>query len=204
MHRKQRLPWYSGMNHLLAVVKYDDRCLHIYKIDQMPTLPIDTRSALLAMSTSCFCLTILQEYLEWPLSEAAMSGYTLTDISESLSVHSLADEISRRWRIKPIPGWNLVHRGHLGVVFLLGIVDKDGRPCSVELNHLGASLYRGPISENEALQDHRKIRQWGLHDLTVETLRQVMDTPHLVAVRQLMRQLRLWIFEFALKSEMPF
>lgn len=124
-HRKARLPWARDINRLLVAINRDYGTLGIYRQDRIP-------SSLLPLSGTMSCLTRpnmlkINEFFEWPAATAVYQGYTGQPLADGMMTLTLSDALSTSFRTEPQPGWQLCHRGAVGVSFLRDT--DDGRYC---------------------------------------------------------------------------
>jgi hypothetical protein len=198
--RRPRLPWYRG-KYLLAVVA--NQKLMLFKGDRLPQDTLCSNDTLLTIGSSELTLKLLAEYFEWPDIQAVHDGYLKTDLAQSFEPQRwLRDGILQRFHKEPLPGWWPVHRGALGISFLRNVM--EGTNCA-EITSTALNLYRGPIADNEALQENRIFKRFGVHEMEVNALHDVLpDVDEVVQVRLMMRKYLFWQYEFCQDHELPF
>jgi hypothetical protein len=202
--RKQRLPWLSDQSRILVAIHGGLQLLLLYKLDHMMSYELDVPAAFLKITARDLTLKILAEFLDWPMCEAAWSGFARQDLVETTSQSWLGDAALKCWNKKPLPDWTPVHRGALGLSFLRDVKLKSGVHGCLELTAQALILYNGSLAENEALLD-RKIRQrWTVTAMEFYALNAVLDDETSIMARLLMRRYRQWVFQHQLEYELPF
>jgi hypothetical protein len=197
-HRKQRLPWAPHLERLLVVICNHE--LGIYKYDTIPSHPLPYADAIFL--TKVVALTSLQEWFEWPCTEAIYDGQSAgEDIVEGLPTPCLTQALLKEWHKKSfVAGWWPTNRGAIGLSFLRNL--QDGQRC-VEIRAQSRVLvYRGTLAQNEALYDHRIVKAFGLH--AVDQMQGFVSDPDYTSCRELLRRLRVFCWGYALEQDLPF
>lgn len=200
--RKQRLPWLK-LQKLLAVVA--NHQLLLYKLDIIPRRPLAVSDAFMVVRPQDFAADLISEWFEWPTAEAVYEGFTGMDACEVEPMRRLADYVLKQWHANPLPGWQPIHRGHMGVSFVRDLINnQSGEAACGEITAKALLLYNKPLAINEAMRDRDVIRRWGVHDMEPVRMFCLLDAEDIVQARLIMRYYRMYAWDYVLSQDLPF
>lgn len=204
-HRSKRVPWLPPLQtHMLVAINDSQDLLLIYRNDRFPEEPLEVDAALVQLSPAMLCLSRISEFYEWPLSEAIFSEFSGLDLASVDDKSKLADDCLRQWNRAPVKGWCPVHRGIAGLSIMRNVVALGNRQCCLEIQASDLNLYRGTIEENAGLLDSRILQSWRIHKLNSDSLKNVVPDDIRGDSRIIMRRYRQFIYDYALRNELPF
>lgn len=197
-HRKARLPWVRDLSRLLVALNREYGTLGIYRTDKIPSvLPL---SGMVTSLTRPNMLKI-NEFFEWPQATAIYHGFTGMNLPDGMPTLTLSDALGTNFRVEPVAGWQPCHRGALGLSFLRD--SADGTYC-IEATVDRVRIYRGPIEDNQGLDDHRVLKSFRINELVMPRLTKYVSRPDAVSIRLMERYIALWVFEESVAQDLPF
>lgn len=200
--RKQRLPWLDLKKILAVVVNHQ---LLLYKLDALPVRNLAVADAFIVVRPQDFAAKLISEWFEWPAAEAVYEGFTGNDACEVEPMCRLADYVLKMWHANPLPGWQPIHRGYLGVSFVRDLVNNQtGEAACGEITANALLLYNKPLAQNEAMLDRDVIRRWRVHEMEPVRMCCLLDAEDIVLSRLVIRYYRMYAWDYVLSQDLPF
>lgn len=203
IYRRERLPWLTSEKMVAAFISHEDFTLKFYDTQRIDALA----PSLCFFSTDRneLSLSAMAEFMEWPDSEAVYSEYTGLDLAEMNPSDLFTNQIFNRWSASKVPGWYLIDRGAAGISFVSEMADvSSGQKRAVELSDHWFAVYKDGLLKSSAFTAQDQIACLRFHQLEMDCLKRLMSTDDAISVRQIARMLRYWLYQEAVRYDLPF
>lgn len=201
--RRERLPWLTSGKMVTAFISHQDFTLKFYDTQRLDAL--EPSRCFFTTNRNELSLSSIAEFLEWPDSEAVYSEYTGLDLAEMNPSDLFTDQIVNRWSGSKVPGWYLIDRGPAGISFVSEIADIScGQKRAVELSDHWFAVYKDGLLKSSAFTAHDQIACLRIHQLEMDCLKRIFSSYDAVIVRQIARMFRYWLYQEAVRYDLPF
>jgi hypothetical protein len=186
-----------------AFISHQDFTLRFFDTQRLDAL--EPSQCFFTTDRNELSLSALAEFVVWPDSEAVYSEYTGLDLAEMNPSDLFTNQIVNRWTTSKIPGWYLIDRGPAGISFVSEIADvSNGQKRAVELTDNWLAVYKDCLLKSSALAAQDQIACLRSHQLEMDGLKRLMSTDDAITVRQLTRTFRYWLYQEAVRYDLPF
>jgi len=200
--RRERSPWLSSGKMVAAFISHQDFTLKLYTLR---LCALEPSQCFFTTDRNALSLSSMAEFLEWPDSEAVYSEYTGLDLAEMNPSDLFTNQIFNRWSAAKVRGWYLIDRGPAGISFVSEIVDvSSGQKRAVELSDHWFAVYKDGLLKSSAFTAQDQIACLRIHQLEMSCLKRLMSTDDAITVRQIARMFRYWLYQEAVRYDLPF
>lgn len=201
--RRERLPWLSSIKMVSAFISHQDLTLRFFDTQRLDAL--EPSQCFFITDRNELSLSALAEFMEWPDSEAVYSEYTGLDLAEMNPSDLFTNQIVNRWSASKVPGWYLIDRGPAGISFVSEVADvTTGQKRAVELSDYTFVVYKEDLLKSSAFAARDQIACLLTHQLELNSLKRFMSTNDAIIVRHIARMYRYWLYQEAVRYDLPF